>query len=184
MGSFNQGSEEVFTSATWNSFPVALGLYLQQENKLPAAKCCNAWLQEECRTSAKSTRIVFLNSQSALLLLLFNSSSEASITLSMVIRLLREFVLLEAQSQIIKVNVRALRKVSSFIVPVRHPLPVLIKWPCTEWTTIHNETIPIGWMTDLLKITLQVETLYHKGAKHLYYTGESMLFFFTFFFFS
>lgn len=154
-----------------------LGLYLQQENKLPAAKCCNVWLQEECRTSAKSTGIVSLNSESVLLLL-FNSS-ESSTTLSTVIRLLREFVLLEAQSQIIKVNGRASERFPHFLCLWGILCQSWLNDPATEWTTVHTETVPTGWMTDLLQITLQVETLYHKGAKHLYYAGESRLFFFS-----
>ena len=98
---------------------------MQQKNKLPGAKCCNVWFKVECRTSAKSTGLVFLNPKSVLLLL-FNSSV-ASIPLSTVIRLLREFVLLEAQAQIIKVNIKVSGKLSLFIVPLRHSLPVVIK---------------------------------------------------------
>lgn len=73
------------------------------------------------------------------------------------------------------------RKVSSLLTSLRHPLPGLIKWPHErspiDWTTMHNETVPVGWVTCLLKLTPQIETLCHKGAKNIVITLSLSLFF-------
>ena len=128
------------------------GLPTQRKNKLSHAKCCNVWLEIESRTLAKSWGPKFWVCAVGGL---FHPPPPPMLrSLSpTVFSLLRQFAWLGAQIQIIEVNgVWVSRKFSLYIMSVSRPLPLLIKWSYDrQWTTIHDETMPIGWKTALLK---------------------------------
>lgn len=151
---------------------------MQRKNKLSHAKCCNVWLEIESRTSAKSWGPKFWVCAVGGL---FHPPPPPMLrSLSpTVFSLLRQFVWLGAQIQIIEVNgVWVSRKFSLYVMSVSCPLPLLIKWPYDrQWTTIHDETMPIGWKTALLKITPPGETLQHRKAKGKAHCYHSRVFF-------